>query len=90
MRNCAFASTAMRGLIARQRSAMASTLARPYWPSSAGSWRLVFDTHRSSASISASAPTPLRASASTAHEPTPPMPTTATRQADSLASAPLP
>jgi len=84
------ASTVICGLMARLRSAIASTFTRPYWPASAGSWRLVFDTHRSSASISVRCPTPVRASASTTHEPTPPMPITATRQPARCATVPVP
>ena len=44
-------------------------------------WRLTFDSATWSRSINVSAATPLRANASTAHEPTPPKPTTATRAA---------
>ena len=42
--------------------------------SSAWTWRLMFDSATWSRSIRVSAATPLRASASAAHEPTPPMP----------------
>ena len=52
------------GLIARMRSAIASTLARPSADSSAWIWRLMFDSTIWSRSISVSCPTPQRASAS--------------------------
>ena len=48
-------------------------------------WRLMLDSATWSRSISVSSATPLRASASAAHEPTPPRPTTATRAARSRA-----
>ena len=83
-------STSTSGLIARQRSAIVSALLRPYWPSSAGNCRLVLDTQMSSASIRVRWPTPERTRASTTHEPTPPMPTTATRAAAWRSTAPTP
>ena len=71
-------STSQAGLICAMRSRMASTLAWPTVASSAWIWRLMLDSAMWSRSTSVSRPTPLRASASTAHEPTPPMPTTST------------
>ena len=59
------------------RAASASTLAMPSVLPSACTWRLTFDSATWSRSTSVSAATPLRASASAAHEPTPPTPTTA-------------
>ena len=61
------------------RSASARTLAMPSVEPSACTWRLMFDSATWSRSISISPATPQRASASTAHDPTPPRPTTATR-----------
>ena len=84
------ATTCTIGLIARQRSAIASTLARPNCPVCAGNCRLLLDTQMSSASISVRCPTPLRTSASTTHDPTPPMPTTATRLPARRARVPAP
>src|SRR5690606_26001655 len=90
VRNAGTARASTAGLMARQRSAITSALLRPYCSAMAGNWRLVLDTHRSSASISSSAPTAERASASATHEPTPPRPTTATRRAASHSTAPRP
>src|SRR5690606_32226121 len=67
-----------------------SALLRPYWPSSAGSWRLVLETQMSSASIRDRCPMPERAIASATQEPTPPSPTTATRAREKRATAPAP
>ena len=63
---------------APSRSASATTLAAPtVWPS-ACTWRLMLDSAMWSMSTKVKRATPLRASASAAHEPTPPMPTTTT------------
>ena len=88
--NEATVSTFSAGLMARQRSAMASTLLRPKLPSSACNCRLLLDTQMSSASNRLSRPMPERASASTSQDPTPPMPMTATWACPSRAKAPLP
>ena len=90
VRKAGTARASMAGLIAWQRSAMTWALLRPYWPLTAGSCRLVLDTHRSSASISSIAPTAERASASTSQEPSPPRPTTATLREASRSTAPRP
>ena len=58
--------------------------------SSAGSWRFTLLTQTSSRSTNVSAPTPLRANASTVHDPTPPSPTTSTCAAPSRSSPALP
>ena len=78
------------GLMGRARSAMTPTFVRPYVPSSAWSCRFVFERQMSSASIRVRCPTPLRASASTAHEPTPPMPTMQTCAPARRATLPVP
>jgi len=52
--------------------------------------RLVLEMQTSSGSMSVSEPTPERASASTAHEPTPPSPTTQTCEPARFASEPGP
>src|SRR5450755_1600082 len=69
---------------------MTSTFGRPYSPSSACDWRLTLETQTSSASIKVNAPTPDRASASAAQEPTPPIPTTHTCARASRATLPVP
>src|SRR5450830_860336 len=60
------------------RSAMASTLACPTVVPKAWIWRLILDSATLSRSIKVSSATPLRAKASAAQEPTPPMPITTT------------
>ena len=76
--------TAHSGLIRATRSASTAAFDRPTVSLSEWSCRFVFEMHTSSRSISVSAPTPLRASASTAHEPTPPRPITHTDAARRL------
>ena len=70
--------TSHAGLICTIRSRMANTLAWPRVLSSAWIWRLMLDSATWSRSISVRRPTPLRAKASAAHDPTPPTPTTTT------------
>ena len=65
------------GLISTQRSANTSTLVLPIVLDSAANCRLILDSATLSRSMSVSVPIPERASASTAHEPTPPTPITA-------------
>ena len=64
------------GLICVMRSCKAVTFALPNSLVKAGSWRLILDSATLSKSIKVSCPMPVRARASTAHEPTPPTPTT--------------
>ena len=82
--NSSTASTVAAGMdvgnaLAQRQHLGLAECARP----SACTWRLMLLSATWSRSISASAATPLRASASAAHEPTPPTPTTATRAARS-------
>ncbi|MNF95197.1 hypothetical protein D3C84_779380 [compost metagenome] len=72
------ACTVQSGLIPRRRSAITSTLGLPTVLSSACNWRLALLTQTSSRSNSDISPTPQRAMASAAQEPTPPTPTIAT------------
>src|SRR5690606_17269138 len=69
--------TSQAGLMARMRSAITSTLSRPMLPALPGNCRLVLVTQMSSMSIRVMRPMPVRASASAAQLPTPPIPTTA-------------
>src|ERR1700722_15266880 len=61
------------------RSAITSTLGRPMAPSKACNWRLTLLRQTSSRSTMVMCPMALRASASAAQEPTPPIPPTQTR-----------
>jgi len=67
------------------RSSAASTFNRPTVEWAAMIWRLMLVRHTLSSSTRSMAPTPPRASASTAPPPTPPTPNTATRLAQSAA-----
>ena len=71
--------TSASGLISRRRVAMVSVLDCPIVDANACICRLVLVMQRSSISIRMIVPTPDRARASAAQEPTPPMPTTAMR-----------
>ena len=75
------ALTAHPGWMSATRSARACVLAWPSVRPSACTWRLMFDSATWSRSNSTRPATPLRASASTVHEPTPPSPTTPMRAA---------
>jgi hypothetical protein len=72
-------NTSHPGWMAAMRSRSACTLAWPSVCSSACTWRLMLDSATWSRSKSTSCATPLRANASTVHEPTPPSPTTPMR-----------
>ena len=64
------------GLISLIRAAMTSILLLPKLLSVAGNCRLTLEATSTSMSINVISPTPVRASPSAAHEPTPPTPTT--------------
>ena len=76
--NSSMPLTSQSGLIVAMRSRMATTLAWPSVGSVAWIWRFMLDSAIWSRSIKVKRDTPLSARASALHEPTPPMPTTAT------------
>ena len=83
--NSSISTTSADGLIRRMRSAIAVTLALPKLPSSACNCRFTLDSAILSKSIKVIVPTALRASASAAQLPTPPMPIIQICEACSLA-----
>lgn len=82
--------TSASGFMSSRRSLMTSAFGMPTVEVSAHSWRFMLLSPTVSWSISVRCPTPLRASASAHHEPTPPSPNTATCAflSFSIASAP--
>mmetsp|Transcript_10716 Transcript_10716/g.33875 ORF Transcript_10716/g.33875 Transcript_10716/m.33875 type:complete len:214 (+) Transcript_10716:985-1626(+) len=78
--HCSRTLTAQSGLISATRCSSSRAFERPTVEARAWICRFVLLMHSSSRSTRTSAPTPERASASTAHDPTPPRPTTTTRE----------